>query len=158
MKQYQSQKLGLIEYHPEDVLHFASGLFGFEGLKQYILIDGDTNTYFKYLQSLEDPGVTFVVCDPTSLIENYQLIIDKNDVMDLFDGKNVLETDLAHVVIVTVPSSYEEVSVNLLGPVVINVKNRKAKQVVSKCETYTTKHYLFKQKQQEPTQSVKKIG
>ncbi len=149
---YKSTKLGYIEYSKESILSFEEGLFGFEGLKEYVLVS-DKEGIFQYLQSLEDADITFVVCNPTDVVSDYELIIDKNDIESL-NLKS--KKDIASLVIVTIPTDVKKVTVNFLGPIVINVSNKKAKQVVSKSENHTTKHSLLEEEEEGGKNYIKR--
>jgi flagellar assembly factor FliW len=95
---------------------------------------------FKWLQSVEDSNVAFVVMNPVELFPNYKLEIDERELEEL---NYTSSKDLITYVIVTVPQDETQASADLLGPLVINPKKRLAKQAVMSNSPYTTKHYLL---------------
>jgi len=53
--------------------------------------------------------------------------------------------DAGILAIVTLPARLEEMTANLLGPIVVNVRTRRAKQVVLDDPRYHTRHRLLPQ-------------
>jgi len=53
--------------------------------------------------------------------------------------------DLIFLVIATVPSRMEELSINIKSPVVLNPKTRKAKQLILQNPDYGVRYYPFLQ-------------
>ncbi len=51
--------------------------------------------------------------------------------------------------IVVVPEDIRKMTANLLGPIIINHKEKLGKQVILDDSRYTTKHFLFNQDFQE---------
>ena len=51
--------------------------------------------------------------------------------------------------IITVPEDPAKISANLMGPIVVNRKTRVAKQVISKNDEYSIKHYLLEEMRNE---------
>ena len=58
------------------------------------------------------------------------------------------EKDVAVYSIVVVPKDVKKMTANLLGPIIINVKERLGKQVILDDPRYTTKHYIFPQREE----------
>jgi flagellar assembly factor FliW len=131
--------LGSFKVDESQKISFDEGIFGFEHIKEYYLIDANLAP-FMLLQSLEDEAIGFIVCDPFLFFSDYEF-----DLSD--EAKNLLEleksTDLLVLVIVTLSDKIEEVSANLVGPIVINIKTHKAMQYIVNNPKYTTKHYIF---------------
>jgi flagellar assembly factor FliW len=95
---------------------------------------------FKWLQSIEDSNVAFVIMDPRELFPGYKLEINEKELEEL---NYTHSRDLVTYVIVTVPQDTSLTSADLLGPLVVNPKKRLAKQAVMPNTPYTTKHYLL---------------
>ncbi|MBL8993562.1 MAG: flagellar assembly protein FliW [Spirochaetia bacterium] len=132
--------LGRIEYDPAEVIEFAEGLYGFEHLHRFIYVEAQGDSLFGFLQSLDDAQVAFVVAIPGKFIPGYSLSIFKKD-YDFLDVRS--REELLDLAIVTVPENIEETSANLLGPVLINVRTKKGRQVISQSTEYGTKHRIL---------------
>jgi flagellar assembly factor FliW len=138
-----SSRIGQVEYRPEETLWFEEGLYGFEHLKRFILVQGGADTFFHYLVSLDDPQVVFVVCDPKAVVADYVLSIQKRE-YDLLGVKDPVQ--LLTFVIATIPDRVEDMTVNMLGPILVNAENFKGKQVIDQNPEYATKHRVFEAK------------
>jgi flagellar assembly factor FliW len=124
---YLTTRFGEIPLEEKEILFLPKGILGFSQLSKYVIIEKSECDPFKWLQSVEDPDVAFVIVDPSLFFPNYKLEMK----------------ELITYVIVTVPSDSSQMSADLLGPLVINSKRRIAKQVVMPNSPYTTKHYIL---------------
>ena len=119
---FVATKFGEVDFEENEIIVLPKGILGFSQLTRYILLDKERSGPFKWLQSVEDPNVAFVIADPLNFTNS---------------------KDLATYVIVTVPQDASLASADLLGPLVINPKRNLAKQAVMSNSPYTTKHYLL---------------
>ena len=60
----KSRPFGEIEIRDEDILDLPDGLIGFEEYTRYVLLSIPEEAPFSWLQSVEDPGLAFVVINP----------------------------------------------------------------------------------------------
>ena len=135
-----SSRIGRIEYRSEETIWFEEGLYGFEHLHRFILAQGGAETFFHYLISLDDPQVVFVVCDPKTVVGGYVLSIQRRE----YDALGVkAPEELLTFAIATIPERIEDMTVNLLGPVLVNAGNFKGRQVIDHNPDYSTKHRVF---------------
>lgn len=137
---FVTTRFGEIDCKENDVIILPKGILGFSQLTRYVIMERDEAAPFKWLQSVEDPNVAFVVVDPLELFPNYKLEIDERELAELNYASS---KDLITYVIVTVPRDPAQASADLLGPLVINAKKRLAKQAVMSNSPYTTRHYLL---------------
>ncbi|MCK4403937.1 MAG: flagellar assembly protein FliW [candidate division Zixibacteria bacterium] len=137
---FVTARFGEIDFKETEVILLPKGILGFSQLNRYVILERKEFAPFKWLQSIEDSNVAFVIMDPLEFFPNYKLEINEIELEELnYTNSN----DLVTYVIVTVPQNVSLVSADLLGPVVINPKNRLAKQSVMPHSPYTTKHYLL---------------
>jgi flagellar assembly factor FliW len=137
---FVTTRFGEIDCKENDVIIVPKGVLGFSQLTRYVIVEKKEAAPFKWLQSVEDPKVAFVVMDPVKLFPNYKLEIDEVELEELSYTNS---RDLITYVIITVPQDATQASADLLGPLVINPKKRLAKQAVMSNSPYTTKHYLL---------------
>ena len=64
-----SSRFGLIDYELQDVVVFNEGLVGLPSLKQFVLIQHKENSPFRWMQSLEEGAVAFLVVDTAAYVE-----------------------------------------------------------------------------------------
>lgn len=137
---YRTSRFGQIAFEEEDILFLPKGILGFSQLSKYVIVEKNEYDPFKWLQSVEDTDVAFVIVDPTLFFPNYKLEVNEKELEEL----NFQQTkELITYVIVTVSSDPSQMSADLLGPLVINSKKKIAKQVVMPNSPYTTRHYIL---------------
>ncbi len=136
----KTREYGEINVSEENIISFKKPIFGFENLLEYYLIPLEEPTQFTLLQSKDDEDISFILTKPRLFISDYVLDIDDKDgeLLNIAD-----HGDIADYAIVTIPPKIEDITMNILGPIVINTKNNYAVQSISNCEHYTTKCRLF---------------
>jgi flagellar assembly factor FliW len=139
MAEFETVRFGAMNIPDNQQVEFARGLLGFEKLRQFVHLQLEDEAPFGWLQSLEDPQVAFVVVNPAVFFPHYKIEIDPRELGDVHPGPN---ERLEILGICTIPNSFSEVSMNLLGPLVINTATRKGKQLVLNRSGYTTRHKL----------------
>ena len=122
-----TNNFGNLSIEKENIITFEQGLLGFEELKQFAIVAIDECLPFEWLVSVEDPIVAFPILDPTLLFSDYKPSLTKDDLV-LLDIKK--EIDVEMVCIVTLGETPENVTLNLKGPILINMKNKMGKQIV----------------------------
>ena len=135
-------RFGDIEVNESDVIELPAGLIGFPDLKKYILLDHDKESPFKWLQSLDDGAIAFVLINPLLFKPDYTVEVTEAEVSDLTIQA---EEDAVISVIVTMPSNPQNMTANLKAPLVFNLKNRKGKQVILNHGDYTTRHNIMEE-------------
>lgn len=133
-------RFGQIEVNEERVIFMPKGIIGFPGAKRFIILDHDGQTPFKWYQSLDEPSLAFVLIDPLIIRPDYS--VDLSDDI-LFEIEIKDRSKVVVAVIVTVRENPEDITANLQGPIVFNLDNRRAKQVVLVNSEYCTRHYVL---------------
>lgn len=110
---------------PAEIL-FPQGLPGFEDLRTFVISEV-AETPFYYLESTEQPEITFLLLNPFAVTKAYEFEIPET-------VKEVLETDNpAHVAVFNIVNASQGINnatVNLQAPVILNVTKSKGFQVV----------------------------
>ena len=122
-------------------LFFSAGLLGFPQAKRYRLAGFDpgdgSDSPFLMLNSLEQE-LSFPVIHPDYVSKDYAIPVFP-ELLGSLEAKS--EQDLAPLLIVTMRERVEEVTVNLQGPLLINVISGLAMQLV--LEEYPVRHPLL---------------
>lgn len=135
-----SNQLGDLDVNEEEFIKFPYGLPGFPDEKTFAFVPYQVDSPFAYLQSVSEPKLTFLVVDPFSFFKDYEFQLRDEIVEEL----EIVDSNPPQIInIVSVPGKIEDMTANLLAPVVINIQNRKAIQVILEKTTYTTRHSLF---------------
>ena len=146
MPTIETSKFDTVKYKNSDMITFVRPILGFSELNHYIIISRPESEPFKWLQSIDDPSICFVVLDPRLVYPKYSVEVSQYDVRQLNGSDN--QEDYQIFGIVTVPKGHpEQMSVNLQGPIVINIKNLNAIQLVLNYPEYDIRYSLFDDKQ-----------
>jgi len=121
---FNTSRFGELEVAEGKIIRFPDGLVGLPNLNCYALID-HRDTPVKWLQSVDDPDVAFIVTSPDLITPEYSLDLEKT-IKD-FIG---LDSDDDMAVLVTMRVEGEDVIANFQGPLVINSRNMTGVQVV----------------------------
>jgi flagellar assembly factor FliW len=136
---------GEIEVNEGSLLNFEQGIPGFAEEKKFVLLPLPENDWFHILQSVSTPQLGFVVTDPFLFTKEFDFELDQGSVetLGLTDEKNVKV-----LTILTMKETLTESTANLQAPIIINLANNNAKQVILNDSNYQTKHLLFAQPEQ----------
>lgn len=140
METIKTKAYGEITVEEESAIFFKREILGFENCRYYYLIEMGDLPNFYWLQSKEEPDLAFIVVNPRLFNPNYQLKIDDVDKGMLELGENEEMVDFA---IVNIPEDVNKMTMNWLGPIVINAKKRIAIQAISLNNEYGTKVPVF---------------
>jgi len=135
-----SQQLGALAYGEKDLLAFPDGILGFAQWQDYLLVDQDDVAPLRWLQPVGEPAVTFTVLDPYLFVPDYRICLGDEDraALDLVEGD-----EPAVLVLVTIPEDPSQMTANLLGPLVINPRTSKGRQLVMHDSGYPIRHPLI---------------
>lgn len=119
--------LGEVEIVKEDVLTFPEGIPGFSDSTKFVLLPLDQDLPLALLQATENAELGFVVAYPFVFKADYAFDLSMED-SEVLVAKH--EEDLVTYAIVTLKEKLSESTMNLLAPVVINMKEKVGKQLV----------------------------
>lgn len=139
---YQTRDFGEVEIQQERILEFVEPVLGYEKYQTYTLLyDKETGPGLVWLQSLEEKNVCFILLDPAVLPIEYKPSITEEEAGMLGEG------ELLYLPIASIPQDLKRATVNLRSPIVVNVKTRKAMQVILSKE-FPTRLPLFKEEEE----------
>jgi flagellar assembly factor FliW len=131
-----TRALGPIEIDESRVIQFVETLYGMEaGGDRYAMIDVNPESPVKLLQSVGNKHICFLVGDPNMFLPEYTVEVAPEQVEGLGLAD---ESDAAVLVILTITGGVG-VTANFKGPIVVNRKTFKARQVIAKKGDYSTK-------------------
>ncbi len=142
MIKVKTTRFGDIEIDDKDAITLPAGIIGFPELKQYVLLDHDQESPFKWLQSLEDGAIAFVLINPLLFKPDYLVEVNEAEVADLAIDS---EDEAVVSVVITMPSDPQKMTANLKAPVIFNLKNRRGRQVILNNSEYTTRHNIMEE-------------
>lgn len=130
----ETGSFGALEYEGKDILEFGEGMLGFAQHKRYILIENEEILPFKWLQSLDDPHVSFPVIDPHLVVSPYICALTLEDLRAVGIER---EENVVKLVVAVIPEDPLETTVNLKAPIIINHHRMAGKQIVLLNSDYT---------------------
>jgi flagellar assembly factor FliW len=126
-----------LEVPQSRVLTFPRGMVGMEDLRRFALLEDERIAPCRWLQSLDNPALVFVVVDPHLVDPGYQAAVPEEDVAAL-EMEGPRDADLW--ALVTVQPGPGDATANLLAPIVINRRRRLGMQVILHHSDYSLRH------------------
>ena len=134
-------KFGEVEVSKDTVFEFVSPIIGFKDLTKYTIIDYKPDSPFKWLQSMEDMDLAFPVtlCSFFGIDYQFDIPDEEAEKLGITSGDDVFVCNIANI-----PSSNPQgATINMLAPIVINIVNKKAMQIILKNTEFEVRKKLF---------------
>jgi len=128
-------RFGIIEYEPDNLLHFPSGLIGLPNLQNFIVIPPKKDGPIFWIQSVDEPDYAFILTDPTNFFLDYRVAPDDSERLTL---RIEPDEDCYALSVVTVTPD-QTITLNLAAPILFAPKSNRAIQVILESGTYQTK-------------------
>jgi len=136
-------RFGEIDVEESRIFDFVLPIIGFDNLQKFIILDPDKDSLFKWLQAVEEPGLAFPVISVAALNFDYSIDIPDNIVEALEVTK---AEDLLVMNITSIPHDNPRgTTINLLAPLIFNISNQKAGQIVLSGSGYDISYPMFKE-------------
>jgi flagellar assembly factor FliW len=138
----KTKRFGQLTIGEDEIIEVPQGILGFPEYRHYCLIDPGDDTLIVWLQSVEDPEVAFALLEPKLFKPDYVVHLSGAELREL-QLKNVNQA--AVFSILTIPDDIVQMTANLKAPIVINLKDQIAKQVILQENEYAIKSPMFKE-------------
>ncbi len=135
-------KFGEIEVEDSRIFSFVLPIIGFNDSSKFIILDPNKDTLFKWLQSVEDPSLAFPIISVASLDYDYSVDLSDSVINDLeiTNAESLLVMNIT-----SIPQDNPRgTTINLLAPLIFNLDNQKAGQIVLSGSGYDISHPMFK--------------
>lgn len=134
---YKTRDFGEREIPDSKVLVFKQPIFGFDDYTRYTMIfDEEIGEQIVWLQSLEEPGLCFLLFDPSAFEDFYNPEITEDVERSLGVG------DYSCWVVLSVKEEFNKSTVNLKSPIIINTASGVASQVILE-QNYPVRHPIL---------------
>ncbi len=144
MVEVNTNAFGKIAIEDDKIIRFEHGILGFPDLKDFTLIfnlEKGSESSIKWLQSLDEPNFAMPVMDPNLVVNEYIPMFDRELLKPL--GEDLVPENLLMLVTVTVPKDITQTTVNLKAPIIVNVEERKAVQLIGDDDAYSIKYAIY---------------
>ncbi len=135
-------RFGEITVGDNEKIEIPHGLLGFPEYTRFCLVDPGDETLILWLQSLDNPEIAFALLEPKIFRPDYSARLSAAELREL-RLSNVNQSAVFSVL--TIPEDVTLMTANLKAPVVINLKEQVARQVVLQENEYSIKHLMFKE-------------
>ncbi|HTJ27837.1 MAG TPA: flagellar assembly protein FliW [Candidatus Limnocylindria bacterium] len=129
-------RFGTCTYAESEVLTFPWGLPGFASLRRFLALSLEGQERFVWLQSLDDVSVALPVADPWQIFPDYAPKLPGYATTSL--EINAPE-DFTTLCVIVVTSEAVEMTMNLLAPIIVNLRTRVARQVTLETGGYSVR-------------------
>lgn len=129
-------RFGSCSYRDSEVLTFPWGLPGFGSLRRFIALSLDGQEKFVWLQSLDDPSVALPTADPWQIFGEYAPHLPPYALSSL---ELRSPDDFATLCVVVVTPEAAEMTMNLLAPIVVNLRSRVGRQITLEAGGYSVR-------------------
>ena len=131
---------GKVDLPPEFFVDIPEGLPGFEQNKKFCLLEHSPAGPLKWLQSVEDPDLAFIVADPRDFFPGYRLDLTRAD-LEILALDSPRQASV--LVMVHIPRDPAQMTCNLLAPLVVNPRTRLGAQVEVRTAGYSSSQSLL---------------
>ena len=129
----ETSRFGVITVDQDAVITFPEGILGFEDARRFTLVPQGPENPFVWLQSAERPALAFLLMPPRVAFSDYAPPLPPG-----------IPRAVTLWAMVTIPAGRpHDMTLNLLGPIVIDPIGQRGWQIVLADDRYTTRHRVF---------------
>ena len=142
----KTTRFGTISIKEEKIIKMPFGMLGFPDKKEFLILQHQENSPFFWYQSIDDPGLAFVITNPFLFIPDYKIDLEMTlkEMSWNGDGNN---SYLDLFIIVNIPKGMpHKMTGNFIGPILVNSKNYQAVQMILSDSPYTHRFPLITKK------------
>ena len=132
-----NQQFGELLVHEDSIIDFPEGIFGYEYLKKFALVEIEEMIPFIWLIAVDEPEIALPMLRYKAVYPNYQITLSGADRKTLQLNP---DEEFHLFFVITVNEQEEKVTANLKGPIVIHIRKRLGAQIIATNEEYII-HY-----------------
>jgi flagellar assembly factor FliW len=140
--QLTTSRFGEITIDPESVITFTQPIIGFQEYRRFVLLPGPPDSVICWLQSAESGELAFLLLKPAEIIGDYKIALSQHELDELAAGGL---DELEVYTLVVVPEDPSQIRTNLKAPILVNQRQKLAKQTVLEKSDYPIQFFLAQQ-------------
>ncbi len=141
----QTRDFGPVEIAREEIFTFVQPIYGFEHLSDYVLLsEEEIGGQFAWLQSVQEPEICFILVQLAAVWPDYRPNIPAEICRQLGAGP---QEEISCWGIAVIPAEFQNTTVNLKSPVLLNPQSGKAAQIILE-EDYPIRARLLAQQEE----------
>jgi flagellar assembly factor FliW len=155
MPRFATKNFGIVDYELDAVIEFPAGLPGFEQETRFVALEQPATKPLVFLQSLSRPDLCFITMPVRAADPLYRLSVTPEDLRYLelpVSRQPEIGTEVLCLAIISVAEGRSPTA-NLLAPLVVNLRSRRAVQAIAHESGYSHQHALTGAPQEEPCSS-----
>lgn len=125
----------------KNIIRFADGIYGFESVKEFVLLQQDEVQAIWSLQAADASYPSLIVVNPFLVFPDYSPVLPRADLERL---GNPCGEDLCVLAVAVIKRELKDSVVNLKSPIAINVPKRIGRQVILEDSSYPVRCRLFR--------------
>lgn len=134
-------RFGEITYEEEDIITFVEPLLGLNECQRFLILNARPDTPFRWLHGIDEPAIALLITATNEVVPQYKPKVSPFSLERI--GASSADGILLYATVSIPPGCPQDMTLNLMGPILINASNRQALQVVLDDESYTTKYRVF---------------
>ena len=143
-----TRQFGNVEIDEEKIITLPKGIPGFSESKKFIILDHEDIQPFHSFQCVDSPELAFIIMDPFLFMSDYSVDI-KPYIKDMKWENDKVEDLYLYVIINATDPDPKNITANLMGPLLINIRRNQGVQMMVNDRKYTSKHLIFNQNNKE---------
>lgn len=124
-----------------NIIRFEEGIYGFETVRDFLLLQEDETQTIWSLQAADAPYPTLLAVNPFLVCADYRPALTRRDFLLLGSPQ---EEDLCFLAVAAIKRDLKNSVVNLKSPIVINAKTRTGRQIILEDSSYPVRYKLFR--------------
>jgi len=116
---------------------------GFPGFERFVLLEDPKTAPFCWLQSLEEPNLALAMMDPFLFKPDYKMDLEGFIASKGWEGVDTKDLLVYVVINISKGEKGNKITANLIGPIIINLKNNETIQVVLSNSSYSHQHIVL---------------
>lgn len=135
----ETSRFGQIDVNDRDILTFTQPIIGFQEFRRFVLMRGSDPNDVSWLQSTDAGDLAFILMDPRAVVSDYQVNLGAGELAELAVHA---ASELEVFTLVVVPPDPAQTRTNLKAPILINPRQRLAKQAILENSQYPVRFVL----------------
>ena len=144
MRRVQTKFFGELDYSDDSLFHFPAGLPGFENQRLFVFLQLPGSAPLLFLQSLSSQNLCFALLPILVVDPQYKIHLAPEDLDELglpTDRQPVIAKDILCAAVVCAAEAHLP-TVNLMAPVIVNLKTNAGMQIINNEYGYSHRHML----------------
>ena len=134
-------RFGSLTVDENKLLRFKKGLPGLEECREFAILQFEESNPLHWLQSTQRPEICLPIVSSFAIYPSYSFDVSDEDVEELALGG---PEDIYVVSVVVIPEQHvEQMTANMVAPIIINHRSGAAKQIIINSGEYNVRFPVF---------------